>query len=93
MVNGKSQPTYFFLAQTYYSPYVSTDENSNIPAGAPIVYTGDPGVRNPFLSQGYATSNPAVTPALCGLPSPGRELRGRGRADPGQHRVAGREHG
>ena len=23
----------------------------------PVVYTGDPGVRNPFLSQGYATSD------------------------------------
>ncbi len=66
-------PTYF-LSQAYYAPYV--EPNSNFAAGVPVVYSGDPGVRNPFLSQGYATSNPLVTSPyalasiLAGVPIP-----------------------
>ncbi|MGP0070210.1 MAG: hypothetical protein ACLQGP_42250 [Isosphaeraceae bacterium] len=43
----------------FYAPFVATG-NSNFAASTPIVYTGDPGVRNPFLSQGYAASNTSV---------------------------------
>ncbi len=39
---------------TFYGPYVP--ENTNFGAGVPVVYSGDPGVRNPLLSVGYASS-------------------------------------
>jgi hypothetical protein len=43
----------------FYAPYVT---NANFAATAPVVYTGDPGVRNPLLSQGYVTAaQPAAT--------------------------------
>src|SRR5262249_24702609 len=37
----------------YYAPYVSNTYFT----GGPTVYSGDPGVRNPFLNQGYATTD------------------------------------
>lgn len=41
----------------YYAPYVTgTLAAQNFPA-SPVVYSGDPGVRNPFFNQGYAPSN------------------------------------
>jgi hypothetical protein len=43
----------------FYAPYVTpnTTFTNNAP-NAPVVYTGDPGVRNPLLSMGYSTSQP-----------------------------------
>jgi hypothetical protein len=38
----------------FYAPFVSGNTYFN---GLPIVYSGDPGVRNPFLNQGYASSD------------------------------------
>jgi len=47
-------------AQPYfYAPYVTPNATfTNLAPNAPVVYTGDPGVRNPLLSQGYSTSQP-----------------------------------
>ncbi len=53
----------------YYAPYITTDTTLTpgydgfgpvFPANTPVVYTGDPGVRNPFLSQGFASSDPNI---------------------------------
>jgi hypothetical protein len=41
----------FLSSSTFYSPFL----------GGSAGYTGDPGVRNPFLNQGYVTSQPGVT--------------------------------
>jgi len=42
----------------YYAPFVATTPfpANNFAANHAIAYTGDPGVRNPFLSQGYLSS-------------------------------------
>ena len=39
----------------FYAPFVP--ENTNFGASVPAVYSGDPGVRNPLLSIGYASSS------------------------------------
>ena len=49
----------------FYAPFVTGNE---VITSAPIVYTGDPGVRNPFLSQGYAISAAANNSALSPYP-------------------------
>lgn len=49
----------YFLTNDFYSPYIS---NTNFPANTPVVYTGDPGVRNPFFNPGYY-SNGALLPS------------------------------
>ena len=41
----------FLSSTSFYSPFL----------GGSAGYTGDPGVRNPFFNQGYATSQPGVT--------------------------------
>ena len=41
----------FLSSMSFYSPFL----------GGSAGYTGDPGVRNPFFNQGYATSQPGVT--------------------------------
>jgi hypothetical protein len=52
----------------YYAPFITTaspgydGEGPYFPANTPVVFTGDPGVRNPFLSQGYATIDANYTP-------------------------------
>ena len=53
-LTGTASPT----EPNYYAPFVTTN-NTAFPANTPIVYSGDPGVRNPFLNQGYVTG--AVT--------------------------------
>jgi hypothetical protein len=56
-VNTASNPPHL---PSYYAPYVTG--NGNFGVNVPVVYSGDPGVRNPLLSLGYSTSSPAVTP-------------------------------
>jgi hypothetical protein len=69
---------------TYYAPFVTANNNTavvppsdagtpaaNFPATTPptpLVYSGDPGVRNPFFNQGYITS--AISPPPAGGISP-----------------------
>jgi large repetitive protein len=64
-------PPWYFLNSSlgaepyFYAPYVSTIAANFDVNGVqwPVVYTGDPGVRNPFLSQGFAPSFAAINPA------------------------------
>ncbi len=51
-----------------YSPYVAT--NTGFAPGVPIVYTGDPGVRNPFFNQGYVSSGMVLPGAATPVTAP-----------------------
>ncbi len=53
---------------SFYAPYVTPNANFGV---NPIVYTGDPGQRNPFFNTGYvssAISPPTVPPSVIGTP-------------------------
>ena len=67
--------TWYFLNPTlsavpeFYAPYVTP--NASFSATTPIVYTGDPGVRNPYLSPGYVPSQSTGTPPYAVATAPG----------------------
>ena len=48
------------VGPSFYSPLIYDTNQTNFAQNTPIVYTGDPGVRNPFFNQGYVTSAPTV---------------------------------
>ncbi len=59
-----------------YAPYVTPNNNAPFTPGpgnaqtVPVVYTGDPGVRNPLLSQGYVTGSAYPAPIGVEFPAP-----------------------
>jgi hypothetical protein len=55
------------MTPNYYAPYITANTGGYSGFGptfptvtTPVVYTGDPGVRNPFFSQGYVSSDPLI---------------------------------
>ena len=62
--HAQTAGTFQFLTNNrFYSPFVGNNPNftgAAHPNNPPVVYSGDPGVRNPFFNQGYSTSQPLV---------------------------------